>query len=144
MSSACAPASSSGIEPQHDRLVMILPRARSQHRGDALVQAGQRLAVRIGIVQAAAQAAGQGHLQQVAARMRGEPGLQVGIDAVGQAEPGAAMHAAALFGGDHVACDLCLDLVARQQQVVRGLVVQAGKADGKAARSRCVIAVRTR
>ena len=122
---------------------MILPRAVLQHRGDALMQPGQGLAFRIRYRQAAAQTVGQGHFQQITAWMGGEPGLQVGIDAVGKAKPGAAMHAAALLGCHHVAGDFSLDLVAGQQQVVRGFVVQAGKGNVEA-RVRCAIAVRIR
>ena len=43
---------------------------------------------------------GQRHLQQVAAGMGAQPGLQLRIDAVHQPEPGAAMHAAPVLGRD--------------------------------------------
>jgi hypothetical protein len=66
--------------------------------------------------------------------MSGKPGLQVGIDPVGQPEPGATMHLAAFLGGHHVARHLGFDLTAAKQQVVRGTVLQPGKRDGEAAR----------
>ena len=122
-----------GVEAQHDRLVVVLARAGFQHGLNALMQPAERLAVGSGVVQPAAQAERQGHFQQVAAGMGGEPGLQVRIDPVGEAEPGAAMHAAAFLGGDHVAGHFGLDLVAAEQQIVRGAVLQAGKGDGEAA-----------
>jgi hypothetical protein len=43
------------------------------------------------------------------------------------------VHPAAFLGGHHVARDFCLDVVAAQQQVVRGIVLQPRERDGKAA-----------
>ena len=44
--------------------------------------------------------------------MGGEPDLQVGIDAVGQAEPGTTMQTMSVLGGDDVAGDFSLCLIA--------------------------------
>lgn len=64
--------------------------------------------------------------------MGGEPDLQVGIDAVGQAEPGPTMQATSFLGGDDVAGDLSFSFITREQQIVRGCFFQAGKGDGEA------------
>ena len=45
--------------------------------------------------------------------MGGEPDLQVGIDAVGQAEPGPTMQATSFLGGDDVAGDLSFSFITR-------------------------------
>ena len=75
----------------------------------------------------------QGQLQQIAAGMRRQPGLQIGVDAVHQPHPGAAMHVAAFLGRHHVAGHFRLHAVARQQQVERRAVLEAGEAHGEAA-----------
>jgi hypothetical protein len=67
--------------------------------------------------------------------MGGEPGLQVGVDPVSQAEERAAVHAPAFLRSDHVASDLGFRPVSPQQQVERGILIEAGERDDKPART---------
>ena len=89
------------------------------------------------------QALRQRHLQQIAAGMGGKPGLQVGVDAVDQPDPGAAMHVAPVLGRDDVAGDFRLDAVAREQQIERRRSSNPAKPTAKP-RARCSAAVRSR
>ena len=107
------------IEAEHSGLVAVGVAAGFQHVGDAGVQGRQEV-----VVAFRAQALWQGHLQQVAAWMGAEPGLQFGVDAVHEAEPGALVDAAAGLGRHRVADDFRFGAVARDQQVERGAILQ--------------------
>jgi hypothetical protein len=77
-------------------------------------------------------ALGQRHLEQVAAGMRGEPGLQFRVHAVDQRAPVAAMHGAAFLGRDGLAHHLGRRL-AREAQVEGRILGQAGEVHLEAA-----------
>lgn len=77
----------------------------------------------------------QRHLQQVAARVGGQPRLQFTIDPIGQLHPGASLHQTARLSRDDIAGNLRLDTPARQQQIVRRIVCQAGKMHAETART---------
>ena len=103
-----------GVEAEHRGLVVVGAAMLGQQGADALVQRGEAGVVRAAV---APEALGQGHLEQVAAGVGGKPGLQLGVDPVAEAAPGAAVHVAAFLGGHDVAGDLRLDAVALDHQV---------------------------
>ena len=120
------------VEPDDGRIVVIGAALLGEELLDPAMQRGEVVAG-AGTVAGQPQAVRQRHLEQVASRMRGQPGLQVGIDAVGELEPGAAMQVATRFGRHDAADDLGLHRVAADQQVAGGLVEQSGEADLEAA-----------
>ena len=97
------------------------------------MQGGERLRLGAVAMQSAAQPERQGHLQDVAAGMGGEPSLQVRVDAVGEPDPGATMHVPARLGRDDVADHFGLGAVPAQQQVERCLVLEPGETHREAA-----------
>ncbi|ABQ30532.1 hypothetical protein Acry_1321 [Acidiphilium cryptum JF-5] len=114
------------VEPEDGGLVVIRTPGRGEHEVDPPVQFGEGLGA---VGPRLAQAAGEGHFQQVAAGMRGEPGLQVGVDPVHQPHPGGAMHEAAGLGGERVAGDFHRRALARGQQVEARAVLEPGEGD---------------
>ena len=129
-SSACAAASISGSRRS---TAASSPSARRCLASIWLIRAckrGQHCLLRLRMLQAER----EGQLEDVAPGMRAQPGLQLRIDPVHQAEPGAAMHPAALLGRHNVAGDFRLVAAAGDQQVERRVVLQPGEADVEAAR----------
>ncbi len=114
------------VELQHRVARRVLPGLRGEHLRDARVQRADALALR---------ALGQCHLQDVPARVRGEPGLQLRIHPVHQFRPGAAVHRPAFLGGDGLAADLRHRAVAAHKQVVGRAVQQPVVAELEAPRA---------
>ena len=116
------------VHAQHGGFIGIRTALPRQHVADAPLQLGQRAHPAIVAVIAGAQPLWQRHLQQVAAGMRGQPRLQVRIDAVDQVEPGGAVQVTPLIGMHGLAGKLRLHAIAREQQVERRGIGKTGRA----------------
>ena len=109
-----------GVKLQHRIGAAILALFRGQHRHDAALQfhclVGARKPIR------------QRHAQHIAARMRGQPGLQFGIDAIHQRIPMPALHGATFLGGDRLTHHFRNSAAAADGQIMCAAFGKAGEA----------------
>ena len=108
------------VKLQHRIGATILALFRGQHGHDAPVQFRRLVG--------AGKPIRQRHAQHIAAGMRGQPGLQFGIDAIHQRIPMPALHRAAFLGGNRLAHHFRDSAAAADGQIMCTAFRKAGEA----------------